>query len=198
MKKLSVALAGFALAVLPATPALAGWKLVSHGAAVTVAPGTMQVTPGADWNRSTSHPMKKGETWTLDGETLNELYFVSGLAAGEALYREVDKKNRPLPKLAANAQLTDIPEFFESSNRVLLNTSVFGVNDIAPARLGGHDAVKFDYHYAVQGSTLVRNGIAIGTLVNGQLYLISFTAPAIFYFDRDRAEAEAIMDSAKI
>jgi len=61
------------------------------------------VTPSEDWNRNTDRPIKKGEVWTLDGAVLNELYFVSGLAAGETLFRDLDKKENPLPKLGARS-----------------------------------------------------------------------------------------------
>lgn len=197
MKKVRLAAAALLLAALPATPALAGWSLAANGVSTAVARGTLTVTPGQDWNRNSARPIKKGEVWTLDGVALNELYFVSGLAAGEVLYREVDKKNRPLPKWSASMQLTDIPEFLESSNRVVLGTSVFQVTGMEPMQLGGHEGVKFTFEYAVEGTSLIRRGVAAGSIVNGQLFLISFTAPSIHYFDRDRASVEAIMASAR-
>tara|TARA_B110001454_G_C12717106_1_gene433024 strand:- start:1175 stop:1324 length:150 start_codon:yes stop_codon:yes gene_type:complete len=39
---------------------------------------------------------------------------------------------------------------------------------------------------------------AEAALVGGKLYIICFTAPAITFFERDRARAEAIMASAKL
>ncbi len=189
---------GLALATWAAapSPAFAGWKLVPHGTAVKVAKGTLSITPGDDWNRWTGHPIDKGESWTLDGMSLNELYFVSGLAPGETLFKDAAKKDAPLPALRAAMQLTDIPDFVESSIRVRLDTSVFQVTNVQPVTLGGHAAVKFTYEYAVAASTLKRKGIAAGTLVNNQLYLINFIAPALFYFDRDAPKVEAIMASA--
>lgn len=185
-----------ALTALPTGPALAGWKLMKQGAPVAVAKGTLRVTPHEDWNRTSARPIPKGELWTIDGALLNELYFVSGLLPGETLYRDAAKKERPLPKLGVATQLTDIPEFFESSNRLVLDTSVFQITGIQPARLGGHDGIRFTFEYAVPGSTLARKGVAVATVSAGKLYLISFVAPSLFYFDRDRAKAEAIMASA--
>lgn len=187
---------GLALAIGSTTPALAGWKLVPHGTAVKVAKGTLSVTPGDDWNRWTGHPIDKGESWTLDGMSLNELYFVSGLAPGETLFKDAAKKDAPLPPLRAAMQLTDIPDFVESSIRIRLDTSAFQVTNVQPVTLGGHPAVKFTYEYAVAASTLRRKGIAVGTIVNNQLYMINFAAPALFYFDRDAPKVEAMMASA--
>ena len=50
---------------------------------------------------------------------------------------------------------------------------------------------------SVQGSTVTRKGIASATIDGGKLYLISFVAPAAYFFDRDRPKAEAIMASAR-
>jgi len=186
-----------ALALVSSGPALAGWKIAPRGAAAPVLKGAMTVTPGDDWNFNTGHPMKKGETWTLDGVSLNELYLVAGLAPGETLFKDYAKKDRPLPKLGTGAVLTDIPEFVESSIRIQLNTSQFETTGVEPVQFGGRDGVKFTYRYSVQGESLTRQGVAMATLAGKNLYLINFAAPSIYYFDRDKAKAEAVMASAK-
>lgn len=198
MKKLSAILAAVALVAAPVAPALAGWKLVEAQAPVAVAKSTMRVTPGQNWNRWSSRPVKQGETWTRDGANLNELYFVAGLPAGMTLYKNTQKKERPLPVLSKTLDLTEIPEFYESSTRLVLGTSVFEMTSVEPAKMGVHDAVKFAFTYSIEGSPLKRKGLAVGTMVKGQLYLISFLAPETHFFDRDRAEVEAIMASVVI
>ncbi len=197
MNRVFKTVAALALVSLPLAPAYAGWKVIAPGVETKTKSGLISVSPTGDWNRFTGHPMKKGEVWSIDGPTLNELYFVSALAAGETLYKEYDKKNNPLPKLGASLQLTDVPEFFESSFRVAAGSSLFQVTGSEPAQFGGRPAIKFSFDYSVEGSPLVRKGIAIGSVVDNKLYLISFAAPSTYYFDRDRAKAEAIMASAK-
>jgi hypothetical protein len=195
MKRLSVLALAAALVAVPAAPVLAGWKLVEPNAPVAVGKSAMKVTPSEMWNRWSVRPVKQGEVWTRDGTNLNELYFVTGLPAGMTLYRDTQKKERPLPKLSAKMDLTEIPEFYESSTRLVLNTSVFQMTSVEPAKMGGQDAVKFAFEYSVEGSPLKRRGVGIGTMVKGQLYLISFLAPATHFFDRDQAEVEKIMAS---
>ena len=195
MKRLPVLALAAALVALPAAPVLAGWKLVEEDKPVAVAKSAMRVTPSENWNRWTARPVKQGETWTRDGVNLNELYIVAGLPAGMTLYKDVQKKERPLPKLSAKLDLTEIPEFYESSTRLVLNTSVFQMTAVEPAKMGGQDAVKFAFEYSVEGSPLKRRGMGLGTMVKGQLYLIAFAAPATHFFDRDKAEVEAIMAS---
>ncbi|HKX77029.1 MAG TPA: hypothetical protein VJM34_00715 [Novosphingobium sp.] len=197
MKRICRLIAAVALLTAVATPAFAGWKLVPKGVPALAA-GGLKVTPSDDWNRSSSRPIKKSEVWTLDGATLNELYFVSGLVPGETLFKDANKKERPLPKLRASMDLTEIPEFFESSQRVALNTSVFEITGVEPYKFAGKPGVRFCFQYAVQGATLIREGEVAATLVGDKLYLISFIAPSIHYFDRDRPKAEAIMASAAL
>jgi hypothetical protein len=198
MRRSLMVLAAVALAMGPAAPALAGWKLIDGGKPVAVAKGALTITAGEDWNRWTVRPIKKGEVWTLDGTNLNELFFITGLAAGETMFRDVNKKERPLPKLGSSVQLTDIPEFVESSTRIALNTSVFELTDVQPATFAGHQGVRFSYQYAVQGTPLMRKGLGSGTIVGGKLHLIVYTAPALYFFDRDAPKVEAIIASARL
>lgn len=198
MKKFAFALAAVALAAAPAAPALAGWKLVEQGKPVAVAKSTLKVTPGEAWNRGSLRPIKTSEIWTLDGVNLNELYFVTGLAAGGTLYRDTKKKDQPLPKFKAGMELTEIPEFVESSTRLALSTSVFEMTEVQPTTFAGQAGVRFSYQYAVEGSSLKRRGLGVGTVVGGKLHLITFTAPSLYFFERDLAKVEAIIASATI
>ncbi len=179
-------------------PALAGWKVMPKGTAVAVAKSKMTVTPADDWNRWSARPSKKGEIWTLDGTTLNELSFFAQIASGEALYRERDKKNLPLPKFKSDMLLTDLVELFEASNRIVLQTSLFEVSNVEPTKLAGKDAVRFSYRYVVQGDELARNGEAVAANIGGKLYLVNFVAPSIHYYERDVPKFRALVDSIKI
>ena len=43
-----------------------------------------------------------------------------------------------------------------------------------------------------------RKGVATGAIIGGRLFLISYEAPALFYFARDLPEYERLIASAKI
>jgi hypothetical protein len=192
---LSLAAAACALAPLPVT---AGWKLIPKAAPVAVAKSGMTVTPGEDWNRWSVRPSKRGEIWTLDGVSLNELSFFAGVLPGEPIYRERSRKDEPLPKFDAAMLAPEIVQAVEGSHRILLRTSLFEVGEVAPATLGGHPGVRFTYSYAVQDEDVRRRGEARAAIVEGRLYLVTFAAPAIHYFDAGIAEARRVMDSARI
>ena len=188
---------GLSLALTPAA-ALAGWKIMPQKTPVAVAKSNLTVTPRSDWNRWSSRPSKKGEVWTLDGVSLNELSFFAGVANGESIYKERNKKDKPLPKFDAKMTLPDIVQMFEASNRIIMETSLFKVDQVEPATLAGHKGVRFTYEYTVKDEEVRRKGEGRAAVIGGKLYLINFVAPAIHYHDAGIDEARAIMDSARL
>ena len=182
-----------AMALAATTPALA-WKLVKIGDQIIVGKSSMVITAPTQWNRATYGPIKGSEQWTLDGLTLNELYVAGDIASGKPLLYELNKKDNPLPKFADTMQLTDLPDLVERTWRVARSAVVFKTAAVEPAKLGGNDAVRVRYEYVRDGSNLTYKGIATLAIVKGQLQLVLFEAPALYYFDRDSAKAVAVMD----
>src|SRR3546814_13308880 len=68
--------------LLLASPA-AAHKLRVSGEAVAVADSGVTVTPGRDWNRLDAKAGKNTETWTLEGDQLNEDTFFGGKEGGK-------------------------------------------------------------------------------------------------------------------
>jgi len=182
-----------ALILAAASPALA-WKLVNQGDQVIIGKTTMVVTAPSGWNRITTGYVTGSEIWTIDGTLLNELYIASDIAAGKPLLYEFNKKDNPLPKFADTMQLTDLPDLLERTWRVGRKAVVFKTDAVEPAKLGGHDAVRIRYEYVPDGNHLTYKGVVTAAIVGGQLQLVLFEAPALFYYDRDHVRAEAVMD----
>ncbi len=197
MKRGVSALLLLALA-LTGAPLRADNMLVPAGQPIAVARSPMTVTPPIEWNRLGARPGRLSETWTLDGEALNDLTFYGGIARGRALFREVDRRNRPLPRLYATMLITDIPTLLENSYRVALNTPFFTVEGMAPARFLGRPGLRFAYSFTHPGDDLPRRGEARAALVDGKLFMITFEAPRLHYFDHDVAAFRAIADSARL
>lgn len=185
-------------ALLMAAPAMAGNALMVPGTPVAVAKSVMTVTPGREWNRLSARPGRDSETWTIDGDGMNGLNFYGGIESGRSLFREVSKKTKPLPHFSTTMLLTDIPELFENSYRIALDTPLFTVSGIEPVKFLGQDGVRFTYSFRRQQQEILRQGEATATIVGKRLYLISFEAPTIHYFDRDVAGYREIVGSAKM
>lgn len=183
-----------------AMPAIADARWSTRRAAETykVASSTMQVTPETPWNRWSHRDTSYTEKWTLDGLGLNELAFIGRLKDGKTLFRQPDRRYDPLPKFRSNMLATDIVELFETSARIVLKSSMFETTAAEPATFAGQPGVRFDYRYTIQDEEVVRNGEAYAAIVNGRLYLMSFEAPAIYYFERDRDRFRRLVATAQI
>lgn len=183
---------------LISAPAMAGFKLMAAGKPVLVAKSVLSVTPDVAWNRLGARPGRNAESWTLDGLTLNDLTFYGGIMDDSTLFREVNKKESPLPRFSKTMLAPDIAQLFESSYRLANQTSLMKIESIEPATFSGAAGFRFRYSFTRQGEEVRRNGEATGAVIGGKLYMISYEAPVIHYYDRDIASYRALVASAKV
>lgn len=175
------------------------YVLVPPGRPIGVAKAAMTVTPDRAWNRNGGlGPGKRAESWTLDGPMLNDLTFYGGIGDGETLFREVDRRETPLPRFAAGMSAPEIAELLERSYRVATGTTLFALDALAPTPLAGQAGFVMRYRYTLPGDDVARRGEARGAVVGGRLYLISYEAPAVHYFERDLVAFRAVADSARL
>lgn len=184
-----------AASLMFAAPVQAG-SLRPAGKPIAVARSGLTVTPDIAWNKG-ARPGRLSEAWTLDGLNINELTFYGGIADNTTLFREVDKTNAPLPRFSKTMLIPDIVQLFESSYRVALGTSLMQVETVEPATFAGQPGFRFSYSFAVQDE-VKRLGEARGAIIDGKLWMITYEAPRIHYFARDKASFEKIAESARI
>ena len=185
------------LALLLALPGtgIANNTLIAPGTTVSVAKSTLTVTPDREWNRMGARQGPNTERWTIDGVQLNELAFFGGIAAGTSLLGKIGKSDRPLPLFNATMLITDIPAMFENTYRVGADIAVMSIGQIEPMRFAGYQGVRFAYDFT-HPDEVRRKGEAYATIANGRLYLITFEAPALHFFDAGIASARAVAASA--
>jgi hypothetical protein len=188
----------FALALATAVPAIAGNTLVPPGTPVAVAKSRLTVTPASEWNRLGARPGRSAETWTLDGDTLNDLTFYGGIESGKPIIREVSKKQKPLPTFSSTMLLNDVPALLEQSYRIALDTPLVELGTVEPASFGGAKGVHFSYRFTRPEEDVQRNGEAWATIADGRLYMIAFEAPALHFFDAAVGAARSIVATAKL
>lgn len=188
-------LTAVAAALLQASPALAGWKLIPARQPADLT--GMQVTPQSDWNQASGRPGKQGRAWTHDGFGLNGLEFFAAVPSGQPLYRERSKKGNPMPKFESTMLLPELADFFERSFRVQSQLSDFTVVESAPTMFGGHQGLRVRYRYTLPNDELVRLGEVRLAVANKKLYVANYFAPELHYFPAGLVEANAIMDGAR-
>ena len=182
------------LAAIAATQPLAAHKLREAGETVEVAKSDLTVTPSIAWNRLNPRSGKDNETWTLDGEELNDVTFYGQVEDGKTLLLEVDKRNRPLPKFSETMLLTDIPPLLETTYRIARDLTLFEITGMEPVELSSHKAIRFTYEF-VGPDEVRRKGEADAAIVDGALYMVTYEAPRIFFFDQSVEKYRQLRDS---
>lgn len=183
------------LAAAPA-PGLAN-SLIGPGVHTGIAQSPLSATAAGEWNKLGASEGKKVEVWTLDGDSLNKVTFFGGIAPGQPLLRERDKKRSPLPRVAADMLITDIPPLLETTYRSQFAVNQMAIDTQEPARLGGHAGIRFTYSFT-KSDEVRRKGEALGAMVDGHLYLIAYEAPAIYFFDKDIEKFRSLAASLKL
>jgi len=172
-------------------------KLRKQGEAVEVADSGITVTPSRDWNQLSLRMGKNTETWTLDGEQLNDVSFFGGIEPGKPLVKERSKKKDPLPKFEKSTLLVEIPELLEGTYRTYKDSGSFQLVSTEPGKFLGHDGVMFTYEYTDQDQ-LTRKGEARAAIIGGKLYMITFEAPRLGYFAKTLGDFRALADTAQM
>jgi len=178
-----------------AAPAAAKWTEIEP-AKVVVANKAMSVVATPHWNRWSQKPIKKEELWSFDGPLLNRIEFFGGIADGEPMAKEVNKKREPLPKFSATMSTSEVVDLLERTTRIIDQSPDFQVDAVEPILFAGQKGFRIAYHYTA--GELAERGEARGAIINRKLYLIKYTAPALYYFEADAPAAIQIMESAAI
>ena len=184
-----------AVMLIPSAATANGYREKAQPA--TISGSAMTVTPARDWNKLSASTGKKTETWTLDGEELNDVTFFAGIEPGKPLVREVSKKRKPLPKFTKETLLVEVPELVEGTYRAAKDIATFTVTGAKPDQFLGRDGIRFTFDY-VDDDALPRRGEGRATIVDGLLYMAVFAAPRLNYYDRTLADFRALTDSAKL
>lgn len=195
MKRIAIAAA---LGLTVASPVCLANSLVAPGPRAGIAKSRLAATPAGEWNRLSRKDGNNVETWTLDGDSLNKVVFFGGVPVGQPLVRETDKKNQPLPKVAGNMLITDIPALLETTYRARFAVNQMQIDAQEPAQLDGHKGILFTYSFTRSDDEVQRKGKAIGAMVKGQLYLVVYEAPALYFFDRDVEKFHSLAATLKI
>lgn len=183
--------------LLSVTTAAQAHKLRLRGEAVAVAGSPFTVTPARDWNSLSRKIGKYTESWTLDGEQLNDITFFGGVPAGEPIFREKSKKHAPLPKFLKSTLLVEVPELLEGTYRAYKNSGAFKLLSTEPGQFLGRDGVFFTYEFTDEDQ-LTRKGEARATIIDGRLYMVTFDAPRLNYFDKAAEDFRKLASSASL
>tara|TARA_R110002072_G_scaffold45105_10_gene125719 strand:+ start:3076 stop:3684 length:609 start_codon:yes stop_codon:yes gene_type:complete len=160
---------------------------------------TLSVETQIPWNKL---PPNNGmETWTLDGTGLQALTFNTKIGAGENIARQsgadsgpaAKYKNMPVFRKGMNA--LEISELFVASYQQLGLAGV-QVSGLRSEAFAGRNGFYFELDFTDKEG-LERRSVVRGTVQGDVMHVITFSAPKLHYFDRDRQRVERIIESAR-
>lgn len=204
-KKKTIALLGAAL-LLPACSSLgAGDYGISDYSVVrvqrmNVGDGTLSVVAPRPWNRHRPiffEDIRQVEDWTLNGPLLDGMSFVTGLKNGKSLIRQRRTASQQVPLFRSNMTPPEIAAMIESLYRVRGGSVDFRTLSLQPRPFLGTNGFQLDYQH-LDDDELWRRGRAVGTVVNGKLYLVLLDAARSHYWDVALPDFEAIVASAQL
>jgi len=167
---------------------------------VGVGDNSLSVVAPRPWNRHRSilwSDVEDVEDWTLNGPYLDGISFVSGLKSGRYLIRQSKRADQQVPKFRSDMTPPEIVAMLETLYRVKGGTVDFRTLSLQPRPFLGTNGFQLDFEH-LDNDELWRKGRAVGTVSNGQLYLILFDAARSHYYDAALPDFESIVGSAQL
>jgi len=187
---------------IAAALAVAGCASMSY---TLVAPGTvnvgdLQVAAAQSWNRAptgTTASRKDAQVWTRDGMLLDRLIMIPAVPDGQPIFQTNDKQ-AALPPFRSDMLPNELEELTESSITKLFGEGEASVetSNLRPQRFGEDRGVMFNMDIKVTDSPDYR-GLAGAFVADGKLYLMMYIAADPYYYEKHRADAEALIAGAK-
>ena len=206
MKRLTAAMLLIGASALPACSSLGGegYGISDYAAVnvhrVSVGNGNMSVVPPRPWNRHRAilfEDIPAVEDWTLNGELLDGITYITGLKSGHFMVRQRHSADQQVPKFRADMTPPEIAAMLEGLYRVRGGAVDFHTLSIQPRPFLGANGFQFDYEH-LDNDELWRKGRVVGAVIGDQLYLIMFDAARSHYYDAALPDFEAIVASARL
>ena len=166
-----------------------------------VGDGGMSVVAPRPWNERRRSilfdDVREVEDWTLNGPLLDGISFVSGMKSGRYLIRQRKSADQQVPKFRGDMTPPEIAAMLESLYRVRGGAVDFRTLALQPRPFLGANGFQLDYEH-LDGDELWRRGRAVGTVVNGELYLVLLDAAKLHYYEMTLPDFEAVVTSAQL
>ena len=176
-----------------------GFSLV-RARPISVGNRSLAVTPPHEWNKIWARlfvDISEVEDWTLNGFYLDDITFVTGLKGGYYIVRQDKREYRQVPKFRSDMTAPEITSMLESLYRVRGGAVDFKTTGLVPRPFLNTNGWQWDYEH-LDGDEVWRRGRAVGTTINGRLYLIMLDATRSHYYTAALPDYEAIVASARL
>jgi hypothetical protein len=149
------------------------------------------VEPQIPWSAAKSG---KYEIWTVDGELLQQIQFVSGVDNGEPLFR--GKGEHEKQSFKKSMSVSEIVELVMDGMAVEGDRKLEAKN-LKPFPFGGKPGFRFELYFVTQNG-LENAGLVVGSVIRDKLYLIKYTGARAHYFPKYKDHVERIIQSIQM
>lgn len=156
----------------------------------------MLVQVASPWNRFERGQSDDTPIWTQEGITVDALQFYVGVKDGQ-LIAPTPREGKLAPlAFKSSMQAADIVALFQSLQT--RDGSTFQLDKLEPVDFVGTRGFRYEFSVVRKLDDVRLRGVAYGAVQRGELYLISYTAPRLAFFNKYAAQVEAIARSASI
>jgi hypothetical protein len=156
----------------------------------------MVVTVSGPWNQFDRIAGDATPTWTQEGINVDTLRFHVALKDGELIAPTPPepKGQKPLA-FKSSMQPNDVVALFEAYYS--RGGSTFTLDKVSPAPFLGQQGFQFEFSSIRKSDEVRLRGIGWGAVRNGELFVITYTAPRLAFYPRGIGSATAIAKSAR-
>lgn len=156
----------------------------------------MHLQSDLDWSRI-KDPLQHEEIWTIDGVALNSLSIFSGIADGQHVFMlGRARSSRPDGPWFRSGMRPDEIRDIVVAAMIRQNMLKVATQNLRPHDFGGVPGLRFEFTATSSGGLLYRGSVAAAQR-GGKLDLLLWKAPAEYYYDRDAAAMQRMLDGVR-
>jgi len=175
----------------------AGPAAVKVGQGEAIVGERVVVPSDAAWNqlRGATSGTHSAAVWTTEGLAIDQLNFYVGVKDGEALAQTAGKEQRPL-NFKASMQGHEIAALFEALHT--RDGSTFRLDKLEPATFLGQPGWRMQFTLVRKFDDVKLAGSVWAAVRDGQLFAMTFSAPALAFYPRLAPKVEQVANAARL
>jgi hypothetical protein len=156
----------------------------------------LAVKVDAAWNQFGGGLTAGVPTWTMEGITIDALRFYTDIKDGQTFGPANTPKGRQPLVFKAGMQAADIVALFQSLQTQ--DGSSFTLDKLEPVEFLGGTGFRFEYSAVRKVDEVPLKGMAYGRVREGELFLVSYSAPRLVFFPRYQPRVENLIKSVSL
>lgn len=156
----------------------------------------LAVKVDAAWNQFGGGLTAGIPTWTMEGVTIDALRFYTDIKDGQTFGPANPPKGRQPVIFRASMQATDVVAMFQTLQTQ--DGSTFQLDKLEPVEFLGGTGFRFEYSSVRKVDEVPLKGVAYGRVRDGELFLVSYTAPRLVFYPRYQPRVESLIKSVSL